>query len=166
MNSESTGFQGLTQAHAELISYWRDQHIVGVPPAREDLDPGAIRAHLSALSIVEIGRDGRARFRLVGSSLRQIFGRDMGGRLLTELSRDVQDTWSLGIASVLDQRRPIGGLIRGDVESHAWLRLPLQSGANGAMVLCHDCLIPNQRLQQTFSGESRRQQVLPSNIAA
>ncbi len=166
MNYESTGFQGLTDAQSDLISYWRDSHIVGVPPAREALDPGAIRAHLSSISIVEIGRDGQARFRLAGSKLRQVFGCDMRGRSLTELEPGAFEMWSLGLSHVLEQQRPVGGLIERGFDTHAWLRLPLQGGPSGALILCHDSLIPNARFNHEPSGQSHRRKVFLNNIAA
>lgn len=166
MNYESTGFQGLTDAQSNLISYWRKSHTVGVPPAREALDPGAIRGYLSSISIVEIGRDGQARFRLAGSKLREVFGRDMRGKFLSELDENAYEMWSLGLSCVLEQQRPVGGLIERGTEAHAWLRLPLQSGPGGALILCHDSLIPSARLTRRPTGGSYTHKVTLNNIAA
>jgi len=166
MKYESTGFQGLTDAQSDLISYWRKAHTVGIPPARESLDPGAIRGHLSSISIVEIGRDGQARFRLAGSKLRQIFGQDMRGRSLTELAPTAYEMWSLGLSCMLEQQRPLGGLIERGSDAHAWLRLPLQTGPGGALILCHDSLIPSLRLTRHPSGQFDSHKVSVSNIAA
>lgn len=166
MAFESTGFKGRTQAQSELIEHWQARGVGMRPPAREQLDPGAIRAHLSAISIVEIGARGRAKFRLAGSALRTIFGREMRGRFLTDLDRDMFEMWSLGLSSVLDQRRPVGGLIERDTDMHAWLRLPLQSGEQGAVILCHDSLIPSARLRREYDAVSHKNQIFVNNIAA
>lgn len=166
MAYESTGFKGLTEAQSDLIAHWKGRGIGMLPPAREQLDPGAIRAHLSSISIVEIGQYGRARFRLAGSALRAIFGREMRGRFLSDLDQEIFEMWSLGLSRVLDQRRPIGGLIERDADVHAWLRLPLQNGPTGAMVLCHDSLIPNARFRNQCSTGSYKKQVFVNNIAA
>lgn len=148
MVSTSTGFSGLTPAQSELISHWHHCCHNGLLPTRECVDPGAIRAHLSDISIVETKADGQTQFRLAGSGLRQIFGREMRGRSLNELDQSMFEVWSLGLARALDDQLPIGGLIHRDHETHAWLRLPLRGGREGALVLCHDALIPNARLQQ------------------
>ena len=166
MMYESTSFRGLTQAQSDLIGHWKARGVGMGPPAREQLDPGAIRAHLSEISIVEIGAHGRAKFRLAGSALRTIFGREMRGRFLADLDRDVFEMWSLGLSSVLDQRRPVGGLIERDTDVHAWLRLPLQSGERGAVVLCHDSLIPSVRLGREYEAESYKKKLFINNIAA
>lgn len=155
MVSESTAFLGLTHAQAVLVKHWNACCPDGALPNREGLDPGAIKAHLSAISIVEMAANGRATFRLAGSELRQIFGCEMRGRLLSELDRTTYEMWSLGLARALDMQQPIGGMIEREDNTHAWLRLPLQSEQGGAMVLCHDALIPNARLRPRNGRQSR-----------
>ncbi|MEL7109652.1 MAG: PAS domain-containing protein [Pseudomonadota bacterium] len=154
MISKTTGFAGLTHAQSELVKHWRATCENGALPARECLDPGAIKAHLSAISIIEVSAHGRATFRLAGSGLRQIFGRDMRGRAVSELDQTTYEMWSLGLARALDMGQPIGGMITGDETSHAWLRLPLRSERRGAMLLCHDALIPNARLRSQYNTQS------------
>lgn len=166
MVSLSTDYSGLTEAQTELIQHWHACCRNGALPAREFLDPGAIRAHLSCISIVEVARDGRTKFRLAGTSLRQIFGREMRGRYLAELDQTTCDMWSLGLARALDVRQPVGGLIGRSEDSHAWLRLPLYSDRDGAQVLCHDTLIPNERLTSRFSGQFHRTTLGGRNLAA
>lgn len=143
----SNSFAGLTQAQAELVQHWQVCRQNGVLPSRTCLDPGAIKAHLSAISMIEMTESGRAKFRLAGSSLRQLFGQEMRGRLLSDLDQTSFEMWSLGLARALDVAEPIGGMIERETDTHAWLRLPLRSNQSGALILCHDALIPNARLR-------------------
>lgn len=138
---ESTAFTGLTDAQASIVKYWQSRVVGGQPPLRKDIDPGVLRAHLAAISIVEIEANGEVRFRISGSGLRSVLGQDMRGRCLSDISGAAADMWSLGLTSVLERGQPVGGIIDRAHDRHSWLRLPL-TGANGsAMVLCHDVLI-------------------------
>ena len=166
MVSMSKYFSGLTAAQADLIEHWQICRRDGGLPTREGLDPGAIKAHLSAISMIEVTPNGGARFRLVGSGLRQIFGREMRGRLLSDLDQTSFEMWSLGLSRALDISEPIGGLIDHGGNSHAWLRLPLRSEQHGAIVLCHDALIPNVRLKKISHTQSNKAVNIDNNIAA
>ena len=154
MVSLSTEFTGFTPSQVELLNHWESCRHGLCLPRREDLDPGAIRAHLASISIVEVEAQGQVRFRLAGSGLRDILGREMRGRCVSELDKTVSEMWSLGLSSALDQLRPVGGLIERDTDCHAWLRLPLHASHSRALVLCHDTLVPKERMRQNRRGES------------
>jgi hypothetical protein len=158
----SKGFMGVTRAQTELVQHWQSCSQNGVLPPRTCLDPGAIKAHLSEISMIEVSETGRAKFRLAGSGLRALFGQEMRGRLLSELDRTTYEMWSLGLARAFDMQQPIGGLIERETDTHAWLRLPLRSERSSALVLCHDALIPNARLRD----QSYRKVSLGSHLAA
>ncbi|GAB5454348.1 MAG: motility/cell cycle regulatory protein MopJ [Henriciella sp.] len=162
----STDFPGLTSAQAELIEHWRTCCHDGALPYREQLDPGQIRAHLSEVSIVEIYNNQEARFRLVGSGLRKVFGRDMRGQKVTDLDRGVLEMLSLGLERSCEEQRPVGGLIERSHDTHAWLRLPLQGPARAVQVLCHDVLIPNARLKGEYNSEFDTRSGSGHNLAA
>ena len=162
----STDFPGLTLAQAELIGHWRACCHGGALPFREQLDPGQIRAHLSEVSIVEIRDDREAHFRLVGSGLRKVFGRDMRGRKIADLDQGVLDMLSLGLERSCEEQRPVGGLIERSHDTHAWLRLPLQGPAHAVQVLCHDVLIPNARLKGEYDSEFDTRSGTGHNLAA
>ena len=152
MSFMSTGFSGLTPAQSDLVQHWQScRNGIGVP-TREALNPGAIRVHLSAISMVEVDRSGDVLFRLAGSGLRQLFGREMRGRRLYELPSDLTDMWSLGLSAALERQEPVGGLIEREDDTHSWLRLPLQPTVNGALVLCHDAILP--KLQRHAPSET------------
>jgi len=166
MISVSTQFDGFTESQSELVAHWDSCRRGAALPYRESLDPGAIRAHLASISIVEIEPQGQVRFRLAGSGLRDILGREMRGRLISDLDKTVSEMWSLGLASALDRMRPVGGLIERERDCHAWLRLPLASPGNHALLLCHDTLIPKIRLGKDRAGESHNLLTKQSNLAA
>ncbi len=155
---ESTGFSGLTKAQTMIVSYWQSKCREGCLPSRLDIDPGALRSQLSAISIVELEPDGGVRFRIAGSQVRAIFGREMRGRRLDEFSDKVSDMWSLGLAAVLDRHAPVGGIIERVNDRHAWLRLPLQAD-NGCLILCHDELLSKTPVK----GDNTRQSGSVSN---
>lgn len=154
MVSLSTEFAGFTPSQIELLKHWESCRHGLCLPKREDLDPGAIRAHLASISIVEVEPQGQVRFRLAGSGLREILGREMRGRCVSELDQTVSEMWSLGLAGALEQLRPVGGLIERDMDCHAWLRMPLHASHSRALVLCHDTLVPKERSRQRHRGES------------
>lgn len=166
MVSLSTEFAGFTPSQIELLNHWESCRHGLCLPKREDLDPGAIRAHLASISIVEVEPQGQVRFRLAGSGLREILGREMRGRCVEELDRTVSDMWSLGLSSALEQLRPVGGLIERDMDCHAWLRLPLHASHSRALVLCHDTLVPKERMRQHRRGESHNTQPPRQTLAA
>ncbi|MBR9834087.1 MAG: PAS domain-containing protein [Alphaproteobacteria bacterium] len=138
---ESNGFSGLTKAQSAIIKYWQSKCRGRVMPTRQDIDPGVLRSHLSAISIVEIEADGGVRFRIAGSQVRAVFGREMRGRRLDEINDEAADMWSLGLTAVLDKRAPVGGVIQRPHDCHTWLRLPLETGGQSRLVLCHDMVI-------------------------
>lgn len=135
---ESNGFSGLTKAQSAIVSYWRSMCRDGAMPTRENIDPGVLRSHLSAISIVEIEGDGGVRFRIAGSQVRSVFGREMRGRRLDEFNDQAADMWQLGLTAVLDKRAPVGGVIKRANDVHTWLRLPLATSGGNCLVLCHD----------------------------
>ncbi|NQY40239.1 MAG: PAS domain-containing protein [Henriciella sp.] len=162
----STDFPGLTLAQAELIEHWRTCCHGGALPFREQLDPGQIRAHLSEVSIVEIHENREARFRLVGSGLRKVFGCDMRGRKIADLDQGVLEMLSLGLERSCEEQRPVVGLIERSYDTHAWLRLPLQGSEHVVQVLCHDVLIPNARLKGEYDSEFDIHSSSNRNLAA
>lgn len=150
---ESNSFSGLTSAQSDLIKHWYDSQSGFALPRREDIDPGALRSHLASLSIVEVAETGQVKFRLAGSGLRSILGKEMRGRFLSDLDQSLSDMWSLGLSSALERGRPVGGLIERHKDKHAWLRLPLRSAATGVLILCHDTILPKSRGVETFQNK-------------
>jgi len=124
-----------------LVDYWSRARSPGHPPPRSAINPGEVRAVLAGLSIVEAGPSG-FRFRLAGSHLRDVFGREMRGEAVPDTMEHGADEgpWSLALSGVVATgqcRRGIAFDRRGPV--HAWMRLPLLCDMTGeTLVLCLD----------------------------
>ena len=166
MVSLSTEFAGFTPSQIELLEHWESCRYGLCLPKREDLDPGAIRAHLASISIVEIEAQGQVRFRLAGSGLRDILGREMRGRCVGELDKTVSEMWSLGLSTALENLRPVGGLIERELDAHAWLRLPLYSARTGTLILCHDTLVSRTQMRDRDARQSHKTPPASHTLAA
>ena len=135
------GFRGLNAAQKDIVAHWHAVRGNRRMPGKGDIDPGALRAHLASISIVEVDYHGEARFRIAGSGLRRILGGEMRGRRLSELEHDKAEMWSLGLSVAIDRAQPVGGVISRQNDRHAWLRLPLGGDGASNLVLCHDVLL-------------------------
>ncbi len=139
-------FAGVTAPQRELIAYWTARRDASGLVARDAVDPGALRAMLDSLSIVEVDEQGDGRFRICGSRLRDIFGREARGMRVADVAGVLGETYALGLSAAIDRGAPVGGLMEASGRSHAWLRLPL-AGPDRRLtqVLCHDELLTSQR---------------------
>jgi hypothetical protein len=73
---------------ASLLAYWREKCAGRAMPARADIDPTdrALRPHLGYIVLTDVLRPPvRFRFRLIGSELTRLVGRDSTGRYMDEL---------------------------------------------------------------------------------
>ena len=141
MKSRS-GFEGLTAAQRDIVSYWQSTTRDGALPARGDIDPGKLRAHLGSISLIEVDLSGEARFRLVGTRLQPLLGGDARGQSLSSLSADVSSLWSRDLERTINKQTVTGGVTERADDRHAWLRLPLDPGTNGlGLILCHDVFL-------------------------
>ena len=69
MKSQSDIFS-LIDAQKEIVDYWNSRREDGLAPLRADIDPGALRAHLHCISILELDGQGGANYmvyKLTGS---------------------------------------------------------------------------------------------------
>lgn len=163
----SKQFSGQTKAQFEIIAYWQDMCArLAALPRRADIDPGVLRSHLAAISVVEINALDHIRFRLAGSEVRSVFGQEMRGRWLHEFSGPAADMWSLGIAAVRKKAAPVGGIIAREHDQHAWLRLPLASDYGAALILCHDMVLPKAHDDGSDEKEHTIQSDRPNILAA
>jgi len=127
--AENHIFAGRTDAQTTLVEYWQTLSKIGGLPSRYDFDPGFLRGFLADISIIEIDASNRMRFRISGSGIRTILGRDMSGHYLDEQTGDAVDMLALGL------------LIERERDRHAWLRLPLLGRDGYRQILCHDALL-------------------------
>jgi hypothetical protein len=69
-----------------LKQYWDAKRGARRMPARADIDPADLRMHLGWLELVDVLPDcSDFRFRLLGTRINEAFGRDVTGKLVTEL---------------------------------------------------------------------------------
>jgi len=140
--SFTAAFSGVTDAQITLVEYWKNRRADCGRVMRTDIDPGTVRAYLSSISIVEMTPEGDARFRLVGSRMRDSLGEDPRGKSINEVSGIDVDMFTQTLSAALDNGHPIGGVIERDHGTMSWLRLPLV-GDDGhwSQVMCYDELV-------------------------
>lgn len=68
-----------------LFSYWDALRGERAAPERGEIEPGEIRHILSDTFILELGHSGHTEFRLAGTRLCALFGRELKGRRFMEL---------------------------------------------------------------------------------
>jgi len=99
-----------------FIDYWLSLPKTGRVPARADLDPVAIRDILPNFLLWELNRGHDAKWRLVGSGIREWFGRELTGT-------DVIDIH----AEASKQKAIAAGLAMGAQPCGAWGLMALRS---------------------------------------
>ena len=69
---------------SDLLRYWREKRGDRTMPRRVDIDPldSGLRPHLGFLVLTDVIEAARFRFRLIGSTLTAIVGRDSTGKYL------------------------------------------------------------------------------------
>jgi hypothetical protein len=161
------GFDGVTPAQQALVGYWRACRNTEGRVQRQCVDPGALRSMLASISLVEIDPGGAGRFRIAGSRLRDIFGTEVRGRLVTEIAGAHGECYALGLSAAIERGEPVGGLIETGGRVHAWLRLPL-AGEDGRLsqVLCHDALLTTGELRTILASREGVIQHAGSRFAA
>jgi hypothetical protein len=102
-------------------------------PRRSDFDLGTMKRWASHLSIATVTPDGRFQFRLFGTELTRLYGRDLTGCILDDLTP--KDLWSVVIIhyrEVVRTRQPLFAPI--SIANGRWynevsrLLLPLSDG--------------------------------------
>lgn len=135
-HAETRQLRGQERLHAA----WRARLHGRVFVMREELDPSSIGAELAHVSILA-REPGSLRFRLAGSALRQMFGREARGLRVDEVEACAQaSAWMDATHQAMNRRDAVSGCTRlADGRVHFWLRLPMSSdGVHADMVLCHD----------------------------
>jgi hypothetical protein len=96
-----------------LFSYWDTLRGERAAPERGEIEPGEIRHILADTFMLEIGEAHRAEFRLGGTRLCSLFGRELKGQPLHELwPADAQDEMRHLVDIVIDET---AGLVAGIV---------------------------------------------------
>lgn len=133
-----------------LFDYWQEIANGRAMPSRADFDPLKIPQILPHLALIDL-RDGfeRGHFRLAGTSLRNVYGREVTGLPLSEVfSGRRASPWRRIHSRVAEKALCAQGLVRGPAEGRDhvalfWLRLPLSDdGAQVDRILCLDVSAP------------------------
>lgn len=100
-----------TEPIRRLLEYWRGKCVAGRLPSRRDIDPVALAYILPNLFILDVHADEdprrRFRFRLFGTELARVHGRDLTGRTLHEsLEPDPADGAVRHAMTVVEGRAP------------------------------------------------------------
>jgi hypothetical protein len=143
--------QLVTQGQRELFDYWLKSAGERPMPARSDLDPLKVPRLLPHLGLIDL-RDGldQGRFRLAGTRLHDIYGKEITGKRIGEVfAGDSATYWRRIHGRVADKGLPAHGIVRGPAEGRdhivlSWLRLPLsEDGSQVDRILCHDVAAPS-----------------------
>lgn len=144
------------RSHEELFAYWGRLRKGGRLPGRRDLDPGAFKRLLPAISLIDVAGPADFRVRLAGTSLYDVYGREITGRRLTEIyGPAAAEEWRGELSRVVADRRPAAGVhnLAWRGASHLsliWLRLPLAAnGCDVDMILGYDALVGLSQPQAT-----------------
>jgi hypothetical protein len=154
------------RAHQEMFAYWASLRRPGRLPGRQHVDPAGMKRLLPTVSLIDIlGAGGAAcdrdyRYRLAGTGLYTVYGREITGAGLCDIyNSTAADYWRSELEKVVDGGRPGVGCHnfawRGAAHlSILWLRLPLASnGRDVDMILGYDAVIG---LQSENSGSGIR----------
>src|SRR5215813_11317295 len=100
-----------TEPIRRLLEYWRSKCVAGRLPTRRDIDPVALPYILPNLFILDVHANEephrRFRFRLFGTELARVHGRDLTGRTLHEsLDPEPADGAVRHAMSVVESRAP------------------------------------------------------------
>jgi hypothetical protein len=138
------------RAHEELYAYWSSLKAGAGLPIRRRLDPGGIKRLLPTVSLTEViaGETLDYRFRLAGTGLYSVYGREITGRRLSEVYNSAAgDYWRAELGRVVTEARPGVGIHnlgwRGAAHlSIVWIRLPLSRGGSDVdMILGYDAVV-------------------------
>ncbi|PJK30086.1 PAS domain-containing protein [Minwuia thermotolerans] len=70
----------------QLLDYWNDKRGGREMPARADIDPQELRRHLGNLILIDIEHEPtRLRYRLIGTRITGLMGRDSTGKYYDEI---------------------------------------------------------------------------------
>lgn len=134
----------------ELFDYWRACARTNPMPSRADMTPAAIPSLLPGVSILDVGKKPEEIiYRLAGTRLRDIFGKEVTGRSVFDLEfGEKRNYWLTVYRKVIDEKVPMQGAIKGPVadRDHVvlfWMRLPLSDDGQAVnKILCYDVTLP------------------------
>lgn len=137
--------------HEELDAFleiWRRRCVNARLPSRSDFEPSVFAGHLGWIVLTDVEHEPlRFRFRLIGSNVAEMAGRDVTGRYLDEVySPEVHRVVTAGYRAAVELRQPVRvhgyfrQVDRGFMTLES-LELPLSSdGRTVDMLMVRDCI--------------------------
>lgn len=116
-----------------VFNYFNDLRAGRSAPLRHEIDPSGLKGALPDLFIMEKGRDGHVRFRLAGTRVCVVLGREMRERLFSDIWEPAfRHRMRLAADTVIANRNPLELALTavgddGNVLSLEMLMLPLLS---------------------------------------
>jgi hypothetical protein len=166
--------QLVVQGQRMLFDYWLSAAGSRQMPARSDIDPQGVTKLLPHIGLIDVANGlEEARFRLAGTKLHDIYGREITGQKLGQVfSGGQSDYWRRAHERILETGAPHHGVVRGPAEGRDhivlfWLRLPLsQDGLCVDRILCLDFATPVETAKATNLPPQRRYTLLPVKVVA
>jgi len=144
--------QLLLPEQREVYDYWLALCEGRAMPARADVQPAGLLAHLPTISLVEI-KGQTFQYRLAGTRLRDAYGMELTGKCIEEIKFDLptRSYWRASFQRAVLLGKPIQGVSafrsrRKNEIFDFWMRLPLSSSGDTVdMLLCYEAfLLPAQ----------------------
>ncbi len=139
--------QLIVPEHRQLFDYWLECCAGRAMPSRAEINPARMAKCLPGVSIINVTDNLlKSTFRLAGTRLREIHGREITGQTIEALDLgDKRDYWLAAYRRTAEECLPTQGLLKGprlykDHLVQYWLRLPLGSAeaSRAEMILGHD----------------------------
>lgn len=139
----------------ELFDYWLEISGNRAVPARADFNPIRVPHLLPQLGIIDLrGGFDDGRFRLAGTRLRDVYGREITGLRMSEVfAGDHAAPWRHIHTRIAAEAVSAHGLVHGPTAGRDhivlfWLRLPLSDdGIHVNRILCHDVGEPRDSIE-------------------
>ncbi|MEJ1967069.1 MAG: PAS domain-containing protein [Rhizomicrobium sp.] len=127
------------QKFRALLALWNEKRGTRQMPARGDLDVSALKPWLGNLALIDVGKDGQAKFRLCGTNLHARFGGEMTRRSVSALDVHIGGELQNSIFEVCQSHAPKelrhDRVIEGTVTSFRELCLPLSDDGQSVHML-------------------------------
>lgn len=92
---------------SRLLNLWQARAGDRRMPTRRELDALALRDWIGSVHLVEVVGEGRYRYRIFGTNISQLFGRDLQNRDVGELPEPERSEAMSDYGSVLSSREPL-----------------------------------------------------------
>jgi hypothetical protein len=144
--------QLVIQGQRTLFDHWLGAAGTRTMPSRSDIDPFSVPKLLPNIGLIDAGGGLReAKFRLAGTKLHDVYGREITGERVGQVFSGGQaNYWHRVHERVVEKAVPHHGVVRGPAEGREhivlfWLRLPLSDdGSTVNRILCLDVAAPTE----------------------